>query len=321
MNCSPSNDIPKMECKNLDSILFTYSEPESYLSRTLKFGMKILGMKTGLESAMTKGTGKTLPEVPSNSLQKDFLFITKNFKNRNLWIISPKEKKSDTIIFYLHGGAYINNIIKFQWNMIEEILRKTNTQIVVPDYPLAPDSQYDEVYSFIEEVYLDLLKESKSESIVFLGDSAGGGLSLGLAQKLQKENKPGPSQILLVSPWLDVSLNDPEIKNIDPLDHLLHVEGLQWAGKIYAGKESLDNPLISPIYGDVNGLGKISIFIGTHDILYPDSLQLKKKLEENQIPFRYFEYPNMFHVWPVINGMKEANYAIEQIANLILCGK
>ncbi len=51
----------------------------------------------------------------------------------------------------------------------------------------------------------------------------GGAYILGLAQKLYKEKKQGPSQIVLIAPWLDVTMSDPEIQKIDPFDKLLNV--------------------------------------------------------------------------------------------------
>lgn len=77
-----------------------------------------------------------------------------------------------------------------------------------------------------------MLSQVKVDNIIFLGDSAGGGLSLRLSQKLYKDKKQGPSQIVLIAPWLDVTMSDSEIKKIDPLDKLLNVDGLVWAGKI-----------------------------------------------------------------------------------------
>jgi acetyl esterase/lipase len=325
LTCQSVKKIDVRNCKtNIDvnsQINYIHSEPESFQSKFLKFGATVLGMKDGLDKAMEKNKGRSEAQSPSDSLKIDFIFTQTKFKERSFWTISPKNNKSEKVILYLHGGAYINNIVKFQWDMMEEIARKTKSKIVVPDYPLSPESTYSDVYSFIESVYNDLLTQTKSENIVFLGDSAGGALSLGLAQKLQKEKKAGPSQMILISPWLDVTMSDPEVKKIDPLDKVLSIKGLVWAGKVYAGKQSTQDPLISPIYGDSRGLGKISIFIGTHDVLHSDSMRLKKNLEANKIPFNYFEYPNMFHVWPAIVGMKESDSAIEQISNLVICGK
>ena len=325
LTCQSTKNIDVRNCKtNTDvnlQINYVHSEPESFQSKFLKFAATVLGMKDGLNKAMEKNKGRVEAQSPSDSLKKDFVFTQTKFKERSFWTISPKNNKSEKVILYLHGGAYINNIVKFQWDMMEEIARKTNSKIVVPDYPLSPESMYNDVYLFIESVYNDLLTQTKSENIVFLGDSAGGGLSLGLAQKLQKEKKAGPSQIILISPWLDVTMSDPEVQKIDPLDKVLSIKGLVWAGKVYAGKQSTQDPLISPIYGDTKGLGKISIFIGTHDVLLSDSMRLRKNLEANKIPFNYFEYPKMFHVWPVLIGMSEADTAIDQISNLIVCGK
>ena len=325
LTCQSIKNIDVRNCKtNTDvnlQINYVHSEPESFQSKFLKFAATVLGMKDGLDKAMEKNKGRVEAQSPSDSLKKDFVFTQTKFKERSFWTISPKNNKSEKVILYLHGGAYINNIVKFQWDMMEEIARKTNSKIVVPDYPLSPESTYNDVYFFIESVYNDLLTQTKSENIVFLGDSAGGGLSLGLAQKLQKEKKAGPSQIILISPWLDVTMSDPEVQKIDPLDKVLSIKGLVWAGKVYAGKQSTQDPLISPIYGDTKGLRKISIFIGTHDVLLSDSMRLRKNLEANKIPFNYFEYPKMFHVWPVLIGMNEADTAIDQISNLIVCGK
>ncbi len=214
-------------------INYVHSEPESFQSKFLKFAATVLGMKDGLNKAMEKNKGRSEAQLPSDSLKKDFVFTQTKFKERSFWTISPKDNKSEKVILYLHGGAYINNIIKFQWNMIEEIARKTNSKIIIPDYPLSPESTYSDVYLFIESIYSYLLVHTKSENIIFLGDSAGGGLSLGLAQKLQKEKKNGPSQIILISPWLDVTMSDPEVQKIDPLDKVLSIKGLIWAGKVW----------------------------------------------------------------------------------------
>jgi acetyl esterase/lipase len=325
--CQSSKNLNDSKCSinpittYTQNFIYIHSESESIQSKIIKFTATVLGMKDGLNKAMEKSKGRSEAQSPSDSLKRDYIFTQTKYKERSFWTISPKNNKSEKVILYLHGGAYINNIVKFQWDMMEEIARKTNSKIVVPDYPLSPESTYNDVYSFIESVYNDLLIQTKSENIIFLGDSAGGGLSLGLAQKLQKEKKTGPSQIILISPWLDVTMSDPEVQKIDPLDKVLSIKGLVWAGKVYAGKQSTQDPLISPIYGSTKGIGKISIFIGTHDVLLSDSMRLRKNLEANKIPFNYFEYPKMFHVWPVLIGMNEADTAIDQISNLIVCGK
>lgn len=54
--------------------------------------------------------------------------------------------------------------------------------------------------------------------LILMGDSAGGGFVLALAQFMKQEEVPQPSQLILLSPWLDLSLSNPNIKEIDPSD-------------------------------------------------------------------------------------------------------
>ena len=110
--------------------------------------------------------------------------------NRKIWLISPKDKNSEVIIFYLHGGAYVANITKQHWIFIKKLLEKIKAIIIVPDYPLAPEFHCNNVYNFIWNLYLEIFKKFDNKRIIFIGDSAGGGLALGFTQFLKSnQNK------------------------------------------------------------------------------------------------------------------------------------
>lgn len=168
----------------------------------------------------------------------------------------------------------------------------------------------------VEPIYKDLIETVGNENLVLMGDSAGGGLSLGLAEKMNNEGVSQPSQIILISPWLDVSMSNPEIIKTDKNDPFLGIEGLATAGKSYAGSSDLSNYLVSPINGNIDGLAKITIFTGTYDILYPDAKKFNKLAKEKGITINYIEYPKMIHVWVIMN-MPEATKATEQIIELL----
>lgn len=124
-----------------------------------------------------------------------------------------------------------------------------------------------------------------------MGNSAGSGIALGFAQKLRNENKPLPSQIILNSPWLDITMSNPNITETDKKDKRQSIKGLKMAGQAYAAGLDARDYRVSPLYGDFSGLGKISLFIGTHDLFLADSRKLKQKMKEQNIPINYFEYP------------------------------
>ena len=86
--------------------------------------------------------------------------------------------------------------------------------------------------------------------------------------------------------------------------------------KWYAGKKDLKHYLVSPICGNLEGLGKISLFIGTHDILYPDAKKFKKMADEKGLKIDYYEYSSMIHIWPLF-FFPESKKATKQIIDII----
>lgn len=56
-------------------------------------------------------------------------------------------------------------------------------------------------------------------------------------------------------------------------------EGLKTFAKIWAESDELDNYKVSPINGDFNNLGHITLSVGTHELLYPDVIKLSRKFK------------------------------------------
>ena len=168
----------------------------------------------------------------------------------------------------------------------------------------------------VSDVYKELTDTIAPTDFVLMGDSAGGGFALALAQLMRNETLPLPDQIILLSPWLDLSLTNPEIKDIDPSDFFLDVEGLKLAGRAYAGNTDPHYYLLSPINGSLEGLGRISIFMGSQEILVADARKLKAMAEAKGITINYHEYPGMFHAWMLLN-LPESKAAKEEIMNLL----
>lgn len=225
--------------------------------------------------------------------------------------------KSDTRqILYLPGGGYVEQPLMWHWRFLYNLSQKLNGTITVPIYPKAPNHQYDEVFEKVLPIYKDLLTKTSPENIVIMGDSAGGGLSLALSQMLLKEGLPQPGNIVLLSPWLDITLSHPEIESMKKNEPMLNLKLLIESGKTYAGDTDRSNYLLSPINGPLKGLGKITLFIGTHEFFLPDARKFKKLAEKEKIDINYFEYPKMNHVFPVL-PIPEAKRAMQQIVDIL----
>ena len=191
------------------------------------------------------------------------------------------------------------------WEFLARIVDKTGATIIVPDYPLAPKHNYKDVFNMMVPLYKEIIERVDTNNLILMGDSAGGGMSLALTEKMGEENLAMPNKTILISPWLDVRLENPEIKEIENLDKELSKEKLILAGVSYAGDSmGLENYLVNPIDGDLSKLQNITIFTGTYDILNPDAWKLKEMANEQGTEIEIKEYEKASHIW-IINKSQE----------------
>lgn len=305
----------------MENIDYQHNIPLSSEARLIRFIMSLIGLKKKMEKKMVLSSFDTEPAKPPKSLQRKLTIQETEKEGRKVWRVYPKESKTGSVILFLHGGAYMAGISKLHWDLVNQLTQGTNAIVVVPDYPLTPASGCSETYQFIETLYTGLRAEFPDKPLIFIGDSAGGGLALGFAQQLRNGRKKQPDQVILLSPWLDVTMSNPDAGPTEKADKILSIEGLRSAGQKYAGDLDMKDYRVSPIFGDFNGLCSTSVFTGTEDILNADARKYRelmknlKKDQQNQ--FNYFEYPGMFHDWVIITSLKESRDAISKIRQLV----
>jgi acetyl esterase/lipase len=263
--------------------------------------------------------GHTAEFRPSKRLAKACHVETSEISGQPVLTIRPKSNANDQFILFFHGGAYLRNAVKPHWDFVYLLVQQFGYTVVFPDYPLAPANGYQEVHGMIEACYQEMVAKHNPGKVILMGDSAGGGLALVLAQKLRDSTVKQPGHIILLSPWLDLSLTNPGIPEIEKKDALLLVKGLKAAGVAYAKDLSTRNPLVSPIYGDFLRLGKISVFTGTFDILFADARKFKGMCDQQGIEINYHEYPAMIHDWMIL-GFPESQQVLEQIDQILKAG-
>ena len=253
---------------------------------------------------------------PPKAIEKICNIATRNINGRKAFILSPKEVKSERHILYLHGGAYVQNFVNQHWKFLSLLVRSTGCTITAPDYPLAPKHTYIDSFGMVIQLYRQIIDDAGAGNVIVMGDSAGGGFALALCQNLLIEKIAQPKRIVLLSPWLDVTLKNPEIAAIDRQDPFLGISGLRKAALAYAGNTDLNSFMLSPINGPLAGLGEISLFIGTKDILVADARKLLVLAKENGVAIDYHEYEDMVHVWMLLY-FRESRKAQDEIKHLI----
>jgi acetyl esterase/lipase len=150
-----------------------------------------------------------------------------------------------------------------------------------------------------------------------IGDSSGGGMALAVALQLRDRGLSPPARTVLVSPWLDLTLSDPAVESIAPHDPLLAAPGLRAVGDLYRGDLRADNSMVSPINGNLTGLGPITMISGTRDILNADAHRLVTLAKQAGLSLDFHEAPDMLHGYPTL-PIPEAKQARTIIASTLI---
>lgn len=219
-------------------------------------------------------------------------------------------------VLHLHGGAYVQQISGHHWRFVRRLVERLDATVTVPLYPLAPAHHATDTLPMVRAAYDRALLGDDPARRVLMGDSAGAGLSLALAQAFRDEGHPQPARIVLISPWLDVTMTDPSVPDFDRRDPYLGASGLAEAGRCYAGPLDVRDPRVSPLFGELTGLAPIAILIGTRDVLLTDARRLRDKATSAGVPTAYREHPGMIHNWPM-RRLPEARAAFDELAVFI----
>ena len=193
-----------------------------------------------------------------------------------------------------------------------KLSRKLGAYVLLPVYPLAPLHKADETFDLVTQLYENLISRN---NLTLMGDSAGGGFVLSFCQYIKTINLPQPDNIVVFSPWVDISMsNTPYDSQSDPI---LGEIGLREIGKSWAGDFDTKDYRVSPLYGDNEGLAKTLVFAGTNEIFYKDIKSYVEKLEKDNVDVRFIEGDGLFHIYPLF-PMPEAKKAFKEVKKEII---
>ena len=243
----------------------------------------------------------------------------REFMSRKVFVISPENEKQEGIILYFHGGAYMAEMTYNHWDFLQKLSKDTKYTIIVPDYPLAPKYTYKDALKMSEPLYKEIITKESTGNLIIMGDSAGGGLALGLEEKLANSNIELPKKTILISPWLDSTMSNPKISEVQPYDKDLSKFKLFISGVFYSrGINKSEEYFVNPINGNLSKLKNITLFTGTYDILNPDCHVLQEKAHNVGIDIKIKEYETASHIWIINNNDDLAIRGYEDLVHAIL---
>lgn len=233
------------------------------------------------------------------------------------WVSVNRAHMKKYVILHCHGGGYSTGSSLYARTLTTKLAASTSMDVLCFDYRLAPEHPYPAAVEDVMEVwnYLMLLGYGARDVIV-TGDSAGGNLALALLLQLKQEERLLPRGVVLMSPWTDLTSSGKSFTDKAELDPVLNRDYIDRMVAAYAEGQELDNPLISPLFGDFSGFPPVYIQVGENEILLSDAKRLYKKLLEAGVSARLEIFDGMWHVFQM-SPFKAAAEAMDKNAEFI----
>jgi acetyl esterase/lipase len=219
-------------------------------------------------------------------------------------------------IFYIHGGAYHIDFIPLHWQFIEKLVLETNALVIAPAYRLAPFATYKEAFDLIVPLYRSYCEAHPEKKIMMMGDSAGGGLALALTEHFKEEGIRMPDELVLFSPWIDISMDNEEVEEYLAKDPLIAPSSDVPFVERWRGDVDNHNPKVSPIYGDLKGIHNVTAFVGTDEVLYPDVTKMFHLMDQD-VSNELIVGEGMNHIYPLY-PIEEAKSACNKVFHIVM---
>lgn len=246
-------------------------------------------------------------------------------------VLVPEVYSSRRVILYIHGGSFAGGSRDSYRNFCASLAHSSSSRVVIPEFRLPPTHVFPASIEDLQTVFRMLFAEEKismqledssaAPEIVIAADGSGASLAVALLFKLSEKHLQSIENVVLLSPWLDFSPDNPLITGKRVSDEVMTGEALHRAADLYTYANNLENPLVSPLKATAeNFIGFPPFFIqmGEKEILLPQAEQFAELLKQNEIECTLDVWPNMMFMFQMADEyLTESHLAVEKIGNYV----
>lgn len=231
-----------------------------------------------------------------------------------VWI-DTRESETDRVVLYLHGGAFVAESPHTHRALLAKLCQRAKARGFYLSYRLAPEHPYPAASDDCLDAYRFLLGNGVDPAcLVIAGDSAGGNLTIGTAMRVRDLGLPLPAALVVLSPVLDATLSGDSMQRNDGLDPLFRRASLASLADTYVTPERRTEPLVSPLFGNLEGLPPTLAMVGSSELLLDDSVRYAARARDVTLQV----WHDMPHAWPAYHGLAEAEEASAVIAAFVM---
>ena len=234
-------------------------------------------------------------------------------------ILQPANGVPGEVVLFLHGGAYVLGGDGAYVGYAGQMAKALGRTIWLPEYRLAPEHAYPAAVEDALTAFDAIVDNGIApERIILMGDSAGGGLSLATALALRDRGGPQAGALVLMSPWTDLTMSGESVQRLARRDPFIPPT---WGGHArigYAGARPFDDPGLSPLFAELNGLPRTLVQVGSEEILLSDSIRLVEAATQADVEIHCEVYDGLWHDFQMQVGLlPDATRAVARIRRFI----
>jgi acetyl esterase/lipase len=235
-----------------------------------------------------------------------------------IWFGPPERAEVGTLL-YLHGGAWCLHLPQIYARFVAILSELTGMRVLLPDYRLAPEDPFPAGVDDCFAVYRWMLEQGyRQRPFAIAGDSAGGSLSLVTLMRARDALLPLPDCAVLLSPSTDLTMSAPSARYNAQLDPMFSPAAQDLLPNVYCPGQDRHNPLLSPLFGNWNGLPPLLFHAGSTEMLLDDSVRAHDRATQAGVPAEIEVFLGLPHVWHMITWLPEAKLATRQVADFIV---
>jgi acetyl esterase/lipase len=232
-------------------------------------------------------------------------------------LVEPEADAQPGTILYFHGGSFSLGSPETAMVLTAHLVRRTGVRAISLDYRLAPEHPFPAAIEDCVAAFRSLLESGvDAASIVFAGESAGGGLTVTTCLAARDAGLPMPAAIAAFSPGLDHTRSGASMITKEGADPFFTREGLGHTAEMYLAGQDPDQPLLAPaVHADLSGLPPIMLQVGTNELLLDDSVRLAERARAMCVDVILDITTGVPHVFQAFVGtLDEADQALDRAA-------
>lgn len=211
---------------------------------------------------------------------------------------TPRAAEPRGAVFYVHGGSFVAERSPRITHLVARFAAAAQARVFAPSYRLAPEHPCPAAVDDIVAAWAWHCETSPDEPVVALAESAGAAILVAALQRAIAQGLPAPDGLVLLSPWVDLSLQSWSVTAASLLGTTPYtMESLALMARFYLNGRPATDPAASPLFGRFEGFPPTLVHASRGDILYDDAVRLAEAMRDAGCDLTVRLWTEETHVW------------------------